>query len=35
MRILLLFVVLLIGSVYAQDNETCMECHEDEEMTLL
>jgi len=33
MRIMFLIVILLIGSAFAQSNETCMECHEDEEMT--
>ena len=33
MRTMLLFIVLLIGSGFAQSNETCMDCHDDEEMT--
>jgi len=33
MRIMFFFGILLIGSAFAQSNETCMECHEDEDMT--
>ena len=33
MKILLVLTLIFLGISYAQTNETCMECHEDEEMT--
>ena len=33
MRLMLLFSIFLFSSVFAQSNETCMDCHEDEDMT--